>query len=82
MEMFLKRSYKSMFKFDVYFRNIEVIKLLNKKKSINSFGDMVSYTPQIKRKNNQKVSFNCAERCWMLYVVKLTTDSYKFWVAH
>ena len=25
MEMFLKRSYKLMFKFDVYFRNIEVI---------------------------------------------------------
>ena len=25
MEMFLKKSYKSMFKFDVYFRNIEVI---------------------------------------------------------
>ena len=32
MEMFLKRSYKMMFKFDVYFRNFEV--------SINSFGNM------------------------------------------
>ena len=54
---------------------------------------MISYTPQFKHKNNQKVSFNCAERCWMLYVpmwrhqqrlgaAKLTTDSYQFWVAH
>ena len=25
MEMFLKRTYKLMYKFDVYFRNIEVI---------------------------------------------------------
>ena len=25
MEMFLKRSYKLMFKFDVYFQNFEVI---------------------------------------------------------
>ena len=58
MEMFLERSYKLMFKFDVYFR---------KKKSISSFGDMV-YTPQFKHKNNQRASFNCAERCWMLYV--------------
>ena len=29
---------------------------------------MVSYTPQFKHKNNQKASFICAERCWMLYV--------------
>ena len=64
MEMFLKRSYKLVFKFDVYFRSI----LLIRKKSINSFGDMVSYTPQFKHKNNQKASFNCAEMCWMLYV--------------
>ena len=27
-EMFLKRSYKLMFKFEVYFRNIEVINYL------------------------------------------------------
>ena len=39
MEMFLKRSYKLMFKCDVYFRNIEVINyFLLEKKSINSFG--------------------------------------------
>ena len=59
---------------------------------------MVSYTPQFKHKNNQEASTDCAERCWMLYVtvwrqkqrcargsalpVKLTTDSYQFWVAH
>ena len=29
---------------------------------------MVSYTPQFKHKTNQKASFKCAERCWMLYV--------------
>ena len=58
-----------MFKFDVFFRNIEVINyFLLEKKSINSFGDMVSYTPQFKHKNNQIASFNCAERCWMLDV--------------
>ena len=34
MEMFLKRSYKLMFKFDVYFRNIEVINLLLIEKSL------------------------------------------------
>ena len=33
-----------------------------------SFGNMASYTPQFKHKNNQKASFICAERCWMLYV--------------
>ena len=42
MEMFLKMSYKLMFKFDVYFRNM------------NSFGDMLSYRPQLKHKTNQK----------------------------
>ena len=60
MEMFLKRSYKLMFKFDVYFRNIEVINY--------SFGDMVSYTPQFKHKNNQTASLNNVEMCLMLYV--------------
>ena len=51
-----------MFKFDVYFRNIEVINYFKlEKKSINSFGGMVSYTPKFKHKNNQKASFNCAE---------------------
>ena len=39
-----------MFKFDVYFRNIEVIIFFNSKKSINSFGDMVSCTPQFNHK--------------------------------
>ena len=58
---------------------------------------MVSYRPQFKHKNNQKASFNCEERYWMLYVpirhhqhsaasrdsaATLTTDSYQFWVAH
>ena len=41
MEMFLKRSYKLMFEFDVYFRNIAVI----------TFADTVSYTPQFKHDN-------------------------------
>ena len=68
MEMFLKRSYKLMFKFDVYFRILKLSITFNWKKSINSFGNMASYTPQFKHKNNQKASFICAERCWMLYV--------------
>ena len=37
MEIFLKRSYKLIFKFDVYFRNIEVINYFSLEKSINSF---------------------------------------------
>ena len=49
MGMFLKRSYKLMIKFYVYFRNIEVIN--------NPSGDMVSYTPQIKHKNYENASF-------------------------
>ena len=57
-----------MFRFDVYFRNIEVIKYFKLEKIYNSFSDMVSCTPQFKQKNNQKASFNYAERCWMLYV--------------
>ena len=69
MELFLKSGYKLMFKFDAYFRNIEVLNsFFIKKKSINSFGDMVSYTPKFKHKDNQKAPFNCAERCWMLYL--------------
>ena len=61
MEIFLKRSNKLMFKFDVYFRNIEVINYFElEKKPINSFGDMLSYTPQF---NHKKASFNCAESC-------------------
>ena len=63
MEMFLKRSYKLMFKFDVYFRNIELSITFDEKKSFNSLGDMVSYTPLFKHENIQKASFNCAERC-------------------
>ena len=49
----------------------EILKLsitFNLEKSTNSFGDMVSYTQQFKHKNNQKASFSCTERCWMLYV--------------
>ena len=42
MEMFLKRGCKLIFKFYVYFRYIEVIIFFNKKKSNNSFADMVS----------------------------------------
>ena len=57
-----------MCKFDVYFRNIEVINYYKLEKVyINSFGDMVSYTPQFKHNNYQKASFNCEERYWMLY---------------
>ena len=52
MEIFLKRGYKLSFKFDVYFRNIKVINYFSLEKSINSFGYMVSYTPQFK--NNQE----------------------------
>ena len=68
MEIILKRSYKLIFKTDVYFRNIEVINYFSLEKSINSFGYMVSYTPQFKHKDNQEASFNFAERCWMLYL--------------
>ena len=57
-----------MFKFDVYFRNIEVLNYFLFEKSINSVADMVSYTPQFKHKTNQKASTDSAERCWMLYV--------------
>ena len=84
-----------MFKFDVNFRNIEVINNFKLEKSINSDANMLLYTPQFKHKNNQKASTDCAERCLMLYVnhetssatsrnssVKLMTDSYQFWVAH
>ena len=49
METFLKRSYKLMFKFDVYFQNIEVIDYFN------SFGDMVSYRPPFKHKIIKKL---------------------------
>ena len=46
-----------MFKFDVYFRNIEVINNFNWKKSINSFADVVSYKPQFAHKKYKK-NFN------------------------
>ena len=68
MEMFLKRSYKLMSTFDIIFEILKLSITFNKKKFINSFGYMVSYPPQSKHKTNQKASFNCAERCWMLYV--------------
>ena len=58
-----------MFKFDVYFRNIEVINYFKlENMSINPFGDMVSYTPQFKHKKVPKSSTDCTERCLMLYV--------------
>ena len=58
-----------MIKFDVYFRNVEVINYFqSERKSTNSVADMVSYMSQFKHKNNQKASTDCAERCLMLYV--------------
>ena len=57
-----------MFKFGVYFEILKLSITFIQKKSINSFGDIVSYTAQFKHKNNQKAKFNCAARCWMLYV--------------
>ena len=60
-----------MFKFDVYFRNVEVINYFKREKSIDSVADMVSDTPQFKHKHNQKASFDRAERCWTLYVPML-----------
>ena len=85
-----------MFKCDVYFRKIEVFNyFLLEKKSINSFADMISYTPQCKHKKNQK-TFNLLCRKVLDTVctrvtssaasrysaVKLTIDSFQFWVAH
>ena len=51
---------------------------------------MVSYTPQFKHKNNQKASKVLDAVCTHVTssaalrdsAVKLTTDTYKFWVAH
>ena len=57
-----------MFNLTFIFKILKLSITFNKKKSINSFGDMVSYTPRFKHKNNQKASTDCAERCWMLYV--------------
>ena len=57
-----------MFLLDVYFEILKLSITFNQKKSINSFGDMLSYKQQFKHKNNQKASFICAKRCWMLYV--------------
>ena len=68
MEMFLKMSCKLMFKNLTFI--FEILKLsitFKKKKYIYYVADVVSYTPQFKRKNNQKASTDCAERCWMLY---------------
>ena len=42
-----------MFKFDVFFQNIEVINYFLLELTIKSFADMVSYTPQFEHKNNQ-----------------------------
>ena len=43
---------------------------------------MVSYTPQFKHKNNQKVATACAERCLMLYVPMCTLGERKVHVTH
>ena len=48
MQVFLKRSYKLVIKFDLYFRNIEVINYFLFEKVYNSVGDTVSNTPQFK----------------------------------
>ena len=48
MEMFLKSSYKLIFKFDVHFRNFEVINYFLLEKVYKLFGNMASYTPQFK----------------------------------
>ena len=94
MEMFLKRSYKLIIKFDVCFRNIEVINYFLLKKSINSFSGMVSCTPQLKHKNKKKFIQLCRKVLDAVCThatssaasrdsaAKLTTDSYQFWVAH
>ena len=58
-----------MYKFDFFFEMLKCYRLLLiRKKSINYFGDMLSYTQQFKHNNYQNASFDCAERCWMLYV--------------
>ena len=61
MEMFLKRSYKLMSNLTFIFKILKLSITFNWKKYVNSFGDMISYTPQFKHKNNKKSSFNCAE---------------------
>ena len=48
------------------FEILELSITFNQKKSINYFGELVSYMPQFKHKNNQKASFNSVERCCML----------------
>ena len=68
MEIFLKRSCKLVFKFDVYFRNVEVINYFSLEKVYKLFIDMISYMPYFKHKNNQKASTDCEEKGWMLYV--------------
>ena len=50
MEILLKRSYELLCKFDVYFRNIEVINYFYLEKVYNSFADMASYTALLKHK--------------------------------
>ena len=62
---------------------------------MNSFGNMASYTPQFKHKNNQKSFIYLCRKvldavCTHVTssavsrdsAVKLMTDTYKFWVAH
>ena len=67
MEMFLKRSYKLIIKFDVYFRNIEVVNYFLLEKSL------------CRRLVCTYVTSSAASRD---SAAKLTTDSYQSWVAH
>ena len=53
-----------MFKFDVYFRNIDVRNYIYLEKVYKlRFLVMVAYTPQLKDKNNQKAATDFAECC-------------------
>ena len=85
-----------MFKFDVVF--FEILKLsitFNQKKSINSFGNMASYSPQFRHiEIIKKLHFLCRKVLDVVCThvtssaalrdsaVKLKTESYQFWVAH
>ena len=89
-----KTSCKLMFKFDVNFRNIETIyQLLLIRKSIKTL--LLIWYHIRHSENNQKASTDFVERLLDAVcthatssaasrdsAVKLTTDSYQFWVAH
>ena len=97
-------AYENVSKKELYIDNqiwrlfskyLSYLLLLIRKKSINSLGDMISYTPQIKHKNKSKSFILLCKKvldavCTHVTssatsrdsVAKLTTDSYQFWVAH